>query len=413
MAPGTIALTTKVESASPYQLEKSQTLKASGALLKHIKSEAKRKEAESGTKNLLAASDDSSEEAGPSAHEPVWLVLTTKKHVVDKKRLKPGKIPLPHSLNGAVTSTICLITADPQRPFKDTIAHPSFPTALSPRITRVIGISKLKARYKTFETRRQLLDEHDVFLADDRVVTLLPKLLGKIFYRGSKRPIPVSLEPYKQKDSAGKRSAAPKNPDTKSIAPPTQVAREIERTLSCAQVHLSPAATTSVRVGLANFSPEQVAENVEAVVNGMVEKFVTKGWRNIRAIHIKGPNTMALPVWLADELWTDEGDILEDEEAKEAIELASQKNRKRKGREGEEEGLSKNKKAKKLEDSELTKEMAERKEKLRQQKREAREQVDGGVMVEKEEHVRDEETGTLKVKTRKVKTRQVKAITAS
>ena len=164
---------------------------------------------------------------------------------------------------------------------------------------------------------------------------------------------------------------------------------------------------------MANFSPEQVAENVEAVVNGMVEKFVTKGWRNVRAIHIKGPNTMALPVWLADELWTDEGDILEDEEAKEAIELASQKNRKRKGREGEEEGISKNKKAKKLEDSDLTKEMIERREKLRQQKREAREQVDGGVMVEKTEHVRDEETGKSKVKTGKVKTRNVKAITAS
>lgn len=380
-----------------------KTLKATTALLKHIKLEAKRKETQSGTKSLLAADNDSSDEADASRDEPVWLVLATKKHIVDKKRLKPGKIHLPHSLNDAATSTICLMTADPQRPFKDTIAHASFPTALSTRITRVIGISKLKARYKTFETRRQLLDEHDVFLADDRVITLLPKLLGKIFYGGSKRPIPVSLEPYKQRDAAGKRQAAPTNPDTKSIAPPAQVAREIERTLSCAQVHLSPAATTSVRVGLANFSPEQVADNVEAVVNGMVEKFVTKGWRNIKAIHIKGPNTMALPIWLADELWVDEGDVLEDEEAKKALELASQKNRKRKGREGEEEGISKGKKAKKLEDSDMSKEMAERRERLRQQKKEAREPINTREIANKKKRVRDAKTRKSKVKTKKVK----------
>ena len=218
----------------------------------------------------------------------------------------------------------------------------------------------------------------------------------------------MSLEPHKQKDAAGKRQAAPKNPDMKPIAPPTQVAREIERTISCAQVHLSPAATTSVRVGLANFSPEQLADNVEAVVNGMVEKFVTKGWRNIRAIHIKGPNTMALPIWLADELWIDEADVLEDEEAKDAVELASQKNRKRKGREGEDEGISKNKKAKKLDDGGMSKEMTERGEKLRQQKREAREQVDGEGMADKKERVGDAGTGKSKTKTKKVK-----AITAS
>lgn len=238
---------------------------------------------------------------------------------------------------------------------------------------------------------------------------MLPKLLGIIFYGGgSKRPTPVHLEPYRLKDAAGKRQAAPKSPDTKPIALPTQVAREIERTISCAQVHLSPTATTSVRVGLANFSPKQLADNVEATVDGMVEKFVTKGWRNIKAIHIKGPNTMALPIWLADELWLDEADVLEDEEAREALELASQKNRKRKGREGEEEGISKKKMAKKLEDSEMSKEMAERREKLRKQKREAREQVDGGGMADKKERVGGAETGKSKVKTKKVK-----AITAS
>lgn len=375
------------------------------ALLKHIKSEAKRKEASSTAKNLLADPvDDSSDEVASISADPIWLVITTKKHIVDQKRLKPGKILLPHSLNILPTMTICLFTPDPQRTFKDAIAHPSFPSEFSARITRVIGISKLKARYKSFESRRQLLAEHDVFLADARIITLLPNLLGKTFYKSSsKRPIPVNLEPSRSqpKDSASsKRLPAPKpaeanSTSARSLAPPAQVAHEIQRTLSCAQVYLSPAATTSVRVGLASFSPEQIAENVDVVVSAMVDKFVTKKWRNVRAVHIKGPNTMALPVWLAEELWVDQTDVLE-EEAKQRLE-AGQQRRKRKGREGGEkvrEGEKKQKKQK-LVDEGFSAEMKERREKLRKQKQEIRDGV--------AEETRRSESGDKVDKPRKVR----------
>ena len=355
-------------------------MKASSALLKHIESEVKRKEASSKTKNLLTAGDDSSGNESLKQVEPIWLVLTTKKHVVDKKRLKPGKIPLPHSLYKSPASTICLITADPQRAFKDTIRHPLFPVDLSSRITKIIGISKLKGRYKSFESRRQLLNEHDIFLADDRVVTLLPRLLGKIFFESAKRPFPISLSPSKPKDAAGK-SVKPvksmKATESRAVVTPLEAAKEIGKALSSAQVYLSPATTTSIRVALSDFKAEQMADNIEAVVQGMQEKYITKGWRNIRAIHIKGPNTMALPIWLAKELWVEEEDIMEDEEVKEMAQLLSQKSRKRKGREGDSQANAQRKKPKILGDSDMSKEMAERREKLRQQKREAREEADG------------------------------------
>ncbi|KAL8672537.1 MAG: hypothetical protein Q9168_003004 [Polycauliona sp. 1 TL-2023] len=389
MAPHSEALTTRVASGSPYQLDQSQTLKASSALLKHISSESKRKAAASSTKNLLNASLDTSDEYDALDVEPIWLTLTTKKHIVDKHRLKPGKIALPHSLNLSPTTTICLISCDPQRQVKDTIGHPSFPTTLSSRITKVIGVSKLKARYQSFESRRRLLNEHDIFLADDRVITLLPKVLGKIFYGSHKKPVPVSLEPYRQTDASGKR-VAPKAADekTKPLAPPLQVAKEVEKTINCALVHLSPSNSTSVRVGYSSFTAEQIADNVEAVVAGLVEKFIPQKWRNIRAVHIKGPNTMALPIWLADELWVDEADVLEKQEET-AIKLksaANQDGRKRKesalaiaaadddGRvskraRGEEAANGERKKKRRVEDTDLSTEMRERREKLREQKK--------------------------------------------
>lgn len=145
-----------------------------------------------------------------------------------------------------------------------------------------------------------------------------------------------------------------------------------------------------------SFTPEQVAENVEVVVSGMVDKFVTKKWRNIRAIHIKGPNTIALPVWLAEELWVDEADVLEEEEAKQKLEAGKQRG-KRKGREGEKvlEGETKQKKQK-LVDEGFSAEMKERREKLRKQKQEIRDEV--------AEKTRRSESGDKVGKPRKVKT---------
>ncbi|KAL9582715.1 MAG: hypothetical protein Q9212_003136 [Teloschistes hypoglaucus] len=406
MAPESLALTQRVTSGSPYQLEHSQTLRASSALIKHIDSEADRKEATSTSKTLLKGSTDSSDETASLDAEPIWLVLTTKKHIVDQHRLKPGKIPLPNSLNQSPSATICLISCDPQRVVKDTIAHPSFPISLSSRITRVIGISKLKAKYSSFESRRQLLNEHDIFLADARVITMLPKALGKIFYKSQKKPVPVNLQPYGKKDTSSK-GVAPKaeSKESKAIAPPEQVAKEIEKTISCALVHLSPSNNVAVRTALSTFTPQQVAENVEAVVSGLTQKFIPKGWRNVKSVHIKGPNTLAFPIWLASELWIDEGDVLEDEEIKEReeakavkaaeaaeVRIAGKKRRlldKVGEKEQQQAGKGKKrakiedadekkgkKKKERAEDADLSKEMRERRDKLREQLRLDRENME-------------------------------------
>ncbi|EED15640.1 conserved hypothetical protein [Talaromyces stipitatus ATCC 10500] len=318
MVAATEVLTTKVASGTPYQLDNKQVLRASSALLRHIKSEQEEKEETSTKKTLIGDDDESDGEGSPATNEIVWLVMTTKKHVVDKNRLKPSKISIPHSLNKSSSLNICLITADPQRSVKDIVADPAFPSDLSARITKVIGLTKLKDRYKSFESRRQLLSEHDVFLADDRIIMRLVETLGKIFYQSSKRPIPIRIEQIEKAD--GKRvkkdpKAKPSKEERKaSFASPQVVAKEIEKALNCAPVYLAPSTTTSVRVGSSKFTPEQLAENVKAVVNGLTEKFISKGWRNVKAIHIKGATTMALPIWLADELWLDETDVLEKEE---------------------------------------------------------------------------------------------------
>lgn len=252
----------------------------------------------------------------------------------------------------------------------------------------MIGVAKIKARYKSYESRRQLLAEHEVFLADDRIVLLLPKILGKIFYNHtSKRPIPVNLQPprfqrmgYRSRGTSLITQSHPTGSSpAASVATPDLLAYEIERTLSCAQVYLSPSATSSVRVGLSSFTPEQLTENVKTVVDGIVERFITKKWRNVRAIHIKGPNTMALPVWLADQLWIDQEDVLLEEEVEQrAMNVnpgASKKHIKKKENFGDESKViivEAGKIIRKVVDREFSKEMNERREKLLEQKEELR-----------------------------------------
>ena len=310
-----MALAKRPSGAVANPIDPSQTLRAATALLRKIQSDQATRKSASEKSSLLADADE--DEAEDDV--PVWLVLTTKKHIIDKKRLKPGRIQLPHPYLNSKDSNlrVCLITADPQRKYKGLVADQSFPLDLAKKIGRVVGLNKLKTKYKSFESRRQLLGEYDVFLADDRIITSLPQVLGKTFYKtGSKRPVPVSLEGKRQShDENGNKRRKLSEGGTKVVKSevrPADVAREIERTLSSALVHLAPSTTTAVKVGKASMEPQQIQDNVEVVTAELVEKFVPQKWQNVRAVHMKGPNTAALPIWLAEELWEDEKDVLEE-----------------------------------------------------------------------------------------------------
>ncbi|KAJ5007086.1 hypothetical protein K4K57_010899 [Colletotrichum sp. SAR 10_99] len=371
-------------------IDPEQTLKASKALLAHIKKAAASKTEESGKKNLLADPEDD------LASSPVWLTLTTKRHIADTNRLKPGKIVLPHPLNTDEESTICLITADPQRAYKNIIASDDFPEALRKRITRVVDVGKLKAKWKQYEAQRKLYAEHDIFLADDRIINRLPKALGKTFYKSTtKRPIPVVLSPKPTRIDGKRQKPAEKTQGSVRAGTPQDIAGEIEKAIGCALVSLTPSTNTAIRVGYAGFTAAQIAENVEAVVKALVEKWVPQKWANVKSIYVKGQETAALPIWLTDELWLEEKDIVADgsEEAKAIAEKANI-GKKRKSieaaPEGEEEEEKETKpttkKAKKAaapkalpegDDAKLDKKNAvAQKEKLRKQKAKAKAALD-------------------------------------
>ncbi|KAG0331563.1 hypothetical protein BG004_001614 [Podila humilis] len=116
----------------------------------------------------------------------VWLIVATKKFS-DASKAKPYRIPLKHSIV-APDAEVCLFVKDPQKSFKQLLEEKQVKS-----VNKVIGVSKLRAKYKPYEAKRQLCASYGMFLADARVVTVLPKLLGKSFYLKKKQPIPVDL----------------------------------------------------------------------------------------------------------------------------------------------------------------------------------------------------------------------------
>jgi len=132
----------------------------------------------------------------PGKEQHVWLQVAVKKMHPEKK-LKPMKMcvvslftvvcwlracsPIQFPLVDPRTSSVCLITKDPQREYKDLLQSHNIKF-----INRVVDVKHLKGKFKPFEARRLLLRENQLFLADERVVPLLPGLLGKIFFAAKK-----------------------------------------------------------------------------------------------------------------------------------------------------------------------------------------------------------------------------------
>ena len=47
------------------------------------------------------------------------------------------------------------------------------------KVAKVIGLSKLKSKYESHEAKRNLCAQYDLFIADDRIIPSLPKLIGE------------------------------------------------------------------------------------------------------------------------------------------------------------------------------------------------------------------------------------------
>ncbi|KAI8817656.1 ribosomal protein L1p/L10e family-domain-containing protein [Fimicolochytrium jonesii] len=191
------------------------------------------------------------------------LIVTTKA-MPSKRRDVPLRILLPNGLYK--DAEVCLITKDPQGDFKKLLLEKNVQG-----ISKVLGFSKLRSKFKPYEAKRQLASSYSLFLADERILPLLPQALGKTFFAKKQIPAPVNM--------------------TK-----VDLAREIQKALQSTYLRRNNGVTNTIRVATTDFTPEQVIQNIMAAIPSAIEK-LPKKWANIHSIHIKTSNSMALPLY--------------------------------------------------------------------------------------------------------------------
>ncbi|KAK7208029.1 ribosomal protein L1/ribosomal biogenesis protein [Myxozyma melibiosi] len=315
-----------ISGATDYSLE--QTKKALMALLKHMEKVAAEGEvaadegddALSGKKRKLNLLSDDPSDPAQSDKKAIYLVVSTKKFLSDRLVMKPKRITVPHPIYNSDTTSICLLTKDPQRLYKDIFLPSDIgddDPVISGSLARIIGVSKLRSKFKTFEARRQLRDGYDLFLADDRIVAMLPPLLGKTFIGVKKMPIPIRfLGPTGKKNEETQKAVKQQLSKKKraEISPEEEIEQEkknisvkrvkaeFERTLKSAIVVLPAGALTTVKIGFSTFTAEQLAENVDAVVEELAKSVIKGGWDGIRSLHVKSTDSISLPIFLTKSL---------------------------------------------------------------------------------------------------------------
>ena len=110
-----------------------------------------------------------------------------------------------------------------------------------------------------------------MFFADKRVVPLLPRLLGKKFFKRKKVPVPLDLKKGNWKE-------------------------QVERACSSALFSVGTGTCSVVRVAKVAMAREEIVANVVAAIEGVVEA-VPRKWGNVRSFHVKLLESLALPVY--------------------------------------------------------------------------------------------------------------------
>ena len=177
-------------------LDQPQAEKALSALLAHVAKVQQQREAT----DLLGEQDEKvflvvglKRAANREQHMPIRL--SVRKNIISPAMTPtdsrtPSYSPLAHPVIDPKQSPVTLFVKDPQRTYKDLLE-----TSKIGFVHRVVGLDKLRNKHKTFEAKRLLLKQAELFLVDDRVVGEVGKAIGKT-WREAKKSVPSLTIPH-------------------------------------------------------------------------------------------------------------------------------------------------------------------------------------------------------------------------
>ncbi|CAL1533530.1 unnamed protein product [Lymnaea stagnalis] len=192
---------------------------------------------------------------------------------------KSIKLILPHALQRPDLD-VCLFVKDlnrEERDYESTVRH--FQDLLKKNgvnaVTDIIPLKSLKTEYKPYEAKRNLSNAYDIFLADARIIRLLPTYLGKHFYGKKKTPVQVNLQ-------------------IKNLS------KEIDEAIGSSRCIISSkGASSTTVVGQLQMAPADITENIIAAVD-QIAAAVGGGASNIKQLNLKSRTSMSVPIYISD-----------------------------------------------------------------------------------------------------------------
>jgi ribosome biogenesis protein UTP30 len=243
-----------------HSFDKPQAGKAIKALYAWLKKE---KKAGKGKKDMFESEAD----------DFIHLTVSLKKTQPVRKD-KPVRIPLNHALYSLDEMESCLIVKDQAGEGKKA-AKARIEESNILGVSKVLGVSNIRKKFATHEQKRQLCRDYPLFLADTRILPLLPKLLGKTFFKKKKTPVPVEL-----RGSTAKWK------------------QNIQDAITSTYAHLSGGSCFTIRIAKPNeHSQKQVLENLVSTVERLSELENIGKWKNIQSLFLKTTSSVSLPIY--------------------------------------------------------------------------------------------------------------------
>lgn len=195
----------------------------------------------------------------------IYLVISLNKMLI-KPSHKPINLSLKHPIVNPIHDSICLFTKDPKDEYKKLLEDQNINF-----INKVLDCKKLKTKYRNFELHRNLLSDHQLFLCDEKILHLLPKLIGKQAFNNNKKPVPVNLS----------------SNDLKS---------KLISVINSTQLHLSSGTCINLKFTKKSHSIDQQIENFNSILPSILKTF--DGFQNIKSLHLKLPQSDSLPIFI-------------------------------------------------------------------------------------------------------------------
>jgi ribosome biogenesis protein UTP30 len=204
--------------------------------------------------------------------EKVDLQFSFKKYATEKTRTI--KMVLPHPPEREALLFVKDVNKRSRNFENTTVAYQDLIKDLGIQKLAIMPLKELKIEYTDYEAKRRLSNLYEIFLADARIIRLLPSFLGSTFIKRKRYLVQVRMTAKDLKD-------------------------ELNKALGTTMCILSGKGSTSqVVVGHLDQESESLAKNIVACFE-KIQKEVPGGLQNLRNAQIKCGNSLAVPLFVS------------------------------------------------------------------------------------------------------------------